>query len=91
MPYRICLNLSQGGIYICGAMKIGSGATVKLFHLYLEDSPAAPVDFLLCTFDDLAEYLNTDQPDKGAVERTTRHFDLYRHRVSKPLVNRGIP
>ncbi len=45
----------------------------------------------LCTFEDLAEYLNTDQPDKGAIERTARHFDLYRHRVSKPLVNKGIP
>ena len=31
----INLNKSQGGIYICGAMKIGSGATVELFHLYL--------------------------------------------------------
>ena len=75
-------------------MKIGSGATVKLFHLYLGDSPAPPVDFLLCTFDDLddlAEYLNTDQPDKGAIERTARHFGLYRHGVSKTLVNRGIP
>ena len=24
-------------------------------------------------------------------EVIARHFDLYRHRVSKPLVNRGIP
>ena len=54
---------------------------MKLFHLYLEDSLAPPVDFLICTFEDLVEYLNTDQPDKGAVERTARHFDLYRHRV----------
>ena len=72
-------------------MKIGSGATVKLFHLYVEDSPAVPVDFLLCTFEDLPEYLNTDQPDKGAIERTVRHLDLYRHGVRKPLANRGIP
>ena len=27
-------------------MKIGLGATVKLFHLYLEDGPAPPIDFL---------------------------------------------
>ena len=27
-------------------MKIGSGATVKLFHLYLEDGPAPPIDLL---------------------------------------------
>ena len=27
-------------------MKIGSGATVKLFHVYLEDSLAPPIDFL---------------------------------------------
>ena len=31
------LNQSQGGIYICGAMKIGLGATVKLFQMYLKD------------------------------------------------------
>ena len=63
---------------------------MKLFHLYLGDSLAPPVDFLLCTCEDLAEYLNTDQPDKGAIERTARHFGLYRHRVSKTLVNKGI-
>ena len=72
-------------------MKIGSGATVKLFHLYLGDSLARSVDFIPCTFEDLAEYLHTDQPDKGAIERTARHFGLYRHGVSKTLVNRGIP
>ena len=72
-------------------MKIGSGATVKLFHPYLEDSLARPVDFIPCTFEDLAEYLHTDQSDKGAIERTARHFGLYRHGVSKTLVNRGIP
>ena len=72
-------------------MKIGSGATVKLFHLYLGDSLARPADFILSIFEDLAEYLHTDQPDKGAVERTARHFGLYKHRVSKTLVNRGFP
>ena len=37
------LNQSQGGIYICGAMKIGLGATVKLFQMYLKGGPAPPL------------------------------------------------
>ena len=40
------LNQSQGGIYICGAMEIGLGATVKLFRLYLEDGLAPSLDLL---------------------------------------------
>ena len=38
------LNQSQGGLYICGAMKIGLGATVKLFQMYLKGEPAPPLD-----------------------------------------------
>ena len=38
------LNQSQGGIYICGAMKIGLGATVKLFQMYLKGGPTPPLD-----------------------------------------------
>ena len=34
------LNQSQGGIYICGALKIGQGTPVKLFHPYVEDGPS---------------------------------------------------
>ena len=44
------LNQSQGGIYICGAMEIGLGATVKLFRLYLEDNLAPSLDSSICVF-----------------------------------------
>jgi hypothetical protein len=40
------LNQSQGGIYICGAIKIGLDATVKLFPLHLEDDPVPSTDFM---------------------------------------------
>ena len=40
------LNQSQGGIYICGAIKIGLDATVKLFRLHLEDDPVPSTDFM---------------------------------------------
>ena len=33
------LNKSQGGIYICGTMKISLCDPLKLLHLYLEDYP----------------------------------------------------
>ena len=31
---------------ICGAMKLVQAPQVKLSHLYLEDGPAPPIDFL---------------------------------------------
>ena len=50
VPKPLKLNQSQGGIYICGAMKIGLSATVKLFQMYLKDGLALPLDPPICTF-----------------------------------------
>ena len=44
------LNQSQGGIYICGAMKIGLGATVKLFQMYLKGGPTPPMTSSIYVF-----------------------------------------
>ena len=46
VQYLPVLNQSQGGICICGALKIGLDATVKLFRLYLENDPVPSTDFM---------------------------------------------
>ena len=45
---------------------------------------------LLCPFEDLMEYLDTDQPDSDAIERAAHHFDVSIQMVGTTLVNRGI-
>ena len=44
----------------------------------------------LCPFEDLMEYLDTDQPDSEAIERAAHHFDVSIQMVGTTLVNRGI-